>query len=161
MISLLSRCLMRSGADPRLWLVLAHLEHAAGDLDLRPDAPPRCERAREGGIREVDREGVIQQAVRSRGVVAHPSEPQFSSSQGWSRLERGEPGKVRWLRASRSVILLNRPFGRDQYENMGGSSCHCSSLKVASPASTSRAAWQSLKIDRQLLRGSANKWAES
>jgi hypothetical protein len=41
---------MRSGADPCLRLVLAHLEHAAGSLCLRHNAPPGYEGAREGGI---------------------------------------------------------------------------------------------------------------
>ena len=58
---------MQPGSDPRLRLILADLEHAPGRLDLRSYAPSGYERARQGRISEVDREGVIQLAARSRG----------------------------------------------------------------------------------------------
>jgi len=72
---------MQPGSDPRLRLILAHLKQASSRLDLSPDAPPRDKGVREGGVREVDRDGVIQHAARPEGVMAQPSEPQFSSSQ--------------------------------------------------------------------------------
>src|SRR6516162_11348243 len=58
---------MQSRPDPRLRVVLPNLEHAAGCLDLCPNTPPGDECAREGGITEVDREGVIRHAARPRG----------------------------------------------------------------------------------------------
>jgi hypothetical protein len=43
-------------------LILSHLEHASGRLDLRHNAPPGYEGARKGCIREV--EGIIQHTAR-------------------------------------------------------------------------------------------------
>ena len=56
---------MQPRSDPRLRLILPDLEHASGRLDLRPDAPPGNERAREGWIGEVDRESVAQHPART------------------------------------------------------------------------------------------------
>ena len=42
----ISRRPMQSRSNPRRWLIIAHLEYAAGGLDLGPRAPPRDERAR-------------------------------------------------------------------------------------------------------------------
>src|SRR5215813_5547914 len=53
--------------DPRLRLILAHLEHAAGYLDLRRDTPSGNKRARQRRIGEVDRAGIVQHATRPRG----------------------------------------------------------------------------------------------
>ena len=36
---------MQPSPDPRLRFVLAHLEHASGSLDLRPDAHHRATKA--------------------------------------------------------------------------------------------------------------------
>ena len=58
---------MKPRANPRLRVIFAHLEHTANRLDLSPEAPSGYERARQGRISEVDREGVIQHAARSRG----------------------------------------------------------------------------------------------
>ena len=49
-------------ADPRRWLILAHLEYTAHGLGLRPDAPPCDERAGEHCIGEVDRDRVVEHA---------------------------------------------------------------------------------------------------
>ena len=68
---------MQSRRDPRLRLVLPHLEDTARRLCLRPDAPPGDECAREGGITEVDRKSVIQPPRIPEGIMAHPSAPQF------------------------------------------------------------------------------------
>jgi hypothetical protein len=54
---------VQPGPDPRRQLILAHLEHASGSLDLRPDASSRYEGARECRIREVNRDRVIQHAA--------------------------------------------------------------------------------------------------
>jgi len=62
-------------------LVVAHLEHAPGRLDLRPCAPPGDKGAGERGIREIDRNRVIQNPRVPEAVMAQPSAPQFSSSQ--------------------------------------------------------------------------------
>ena len=57
---------------PRLRLILAHLEYTAGSLRLCPDAPPGNERAGEGGISEIDRDGIVEHAARPEGVMAQP-----------------------------------------------------------------------------------------
>ena len=57
---------MEPRPDPWLRFILAHLEHTSCRLDLGPDAPAGDKRARERGIGEVDRDGVIQHAARSR-----------------------------------------------------------------------------------------------
>ena len=72
---------MQPRPDPRSRLVLAHLEHAAGRLDLGPHAPPGDEGARERCIREIERDRVVEYPRIPEGVIAQPSAPQFSSSQ--------------------------------------------------------------------------------
>src|SRR5262249_44680289 len=47
------------------WIIVAHSEHAAIGLHSRPGAPPSDERARESGVKEVDRDGVIKYPVHS------------------------------------------------------------------------------------------------
>src|SRR5260370_41026653 len=49
---------------PRAWLVLADLEHAPDRCDFGPGAPANNESARERGIREIDRNGVVQHAAQ-------------------------------------------------------------------------------------------------
>jgi hypothetical protein len=58
---------MEPRPDPQRWLVLAHLEHAPGGLDLGPDAPPGDEGGGEGGVCEVDRDCVVQDAPGASG----------------------------------------------------------------------------------------------
>jgi hypothetical protein len=101
---------MRRGADPCLLFILAHLEHASARLDLRPGAPSRYEGASECRIREGDREGVIPRVPE--GVIAHPSAPQFSSSQTvicvcrWPRPSGGTPIRMRTgKRRSANMII--------------------------------------------------------
>jgi hypothetical protein len=69
-----SRCPMQPCSDPRRRVLLSHLEHASGRLDLRPRAPPGDECARERRVRE----GIVNLTRSSR-----PSCPLF--------LERGSP----------------------------------------------------------------------
>jgi hypothetical protein len=40
-----SRCPMQRCPDPRRWIIIAHLKHAASRLDSVPGAPPRYKRA--------------------------------------------------------------------------------------------------------------------
>jgi hypothetical protein len=72
---------MRPRANPCLPFIVAHLEDASGCLRFTTDVPPRHERAGECRIREVDRDRVISTPRAPDGVIAHPSAPQFSSSQ--------------------------------------------------------------------------------
>jgi hypothetical protein len=65
--SIPSGCPVQRGPPPRWRLVLAHLEDASGALDLITGTPPSDEGIREGGISEIDRQGVIQHAARARG----------------------------------------------------------------------------------------------
>jgi hypothetical protein len=58
--------------DPRLRLILAHLGDSVSSLGFSPNAPPRYERARQGGIGEIDREGIIQYPARPRGRHGPP-----------------------------------------------------------------------------------------
>ena len=51
---------------PRHGLILPHLEDASGSLHPGADAPPNDEGVSERRIREVDRQGVIEHAARSR-----------------------------------------------------------------------------------------------
>src|SRR6516162_6241995 len=60
-----SRRSVQPRPDPRLQLVLPNPEHASRRLDLRPDAPPGDECARQRRIGEIDRESVIQHASHS------------------------------------------------------------------------------------------------
>jgi hypothetical protein len=66
---------MQSRPHSRCRLVLAHLEHAAGCLDLGADAPPRNECTRERRIGEVDRDRSFSTARVPEGVISRPSEP--------------------------------------------------------------------------------------
>src|SRR6516225_1085073 len=58
---------MQPGSNPSLRLILAHLEHPTGRLDLSPDAPPGNKGSSERRISKVDREGVVQRPAGSRG----------------------------------------------------------------------------------------------
>ena len=58
---------MQPGSNPSLRLILAHLEHPTGRLDLSPDAPPGNKGSSERRISKVDREGVVQHPAGSRG----------------------------------------------------------------------------------------------
>jgi hypothetical protein len=44
-------------ADPRLWLILANVDHATSSLDRCPGAPPGNERVGKPGVGKVDGEG--------------------------------------------------------------------------------------------------------
>jgi hypothetical protein len=72
-----------SDAAPHPWrrVVLSHLEHTPDRLHLGPYAPPGDECAGECGVHEIDRDRVIEDAAHPEGVIAQPSDPQFSSSQ--------------------------------------------------------------------------------
>src|SRR5262249_32209996 len=59
-----SGCPVQPRSHPRNGLILAH--HASSRLDFRYHAPPDNKRARERGIGEVDRQGIIQHAARPR-----------------------------------------------------------------------------------------------
>jgi hypothetical protein len=50
--------------DPRRWIIIAHLKHAAGRLDPVPGAPPRYKRAGQRRIEEIDRSGVVDHSAR-------------------------------------------------------------------------------------------------
>jgi hypothetical protein len=72
---------MQPRPDPRLRRILAHLEHASRGLDLGP-AHQRATNA----LASVASPKYIEWASFStprvpEGVIAHPSAPQFSSSQ--------------------------------------------------------------------------------
>ena len=71
---------MARRSDPLCRLVLSHLKHAPGSLDQTSGTPSGDKSARERGIGEVDRDGVIQNPRIPEGVIAQRSEPQFSSS---------------------------------------------------------------------------------
>ena len=58
-----------------------HPKHAFRRLDLVTSTLSGDERARECGIGEVDRDGVVENPAHPGGVIAQPSAPQFSSSQ--------------------------------------------------------------------------------
>jgi hypothetical protein len=51
--------------DPRRRLVVANPEHATIRLDPRPSAPPSDECARECGVEEINRHGIVQHATHS------------------------------------------------------------------------------------------------
>jgi hypothetical protein len=71
---------MQPGPGPWRRLVAANPENAAIRLDPRPGAPAGNKRARERGIEEIDRDGVIQHPADPDGVIAHPSAPQARRS---------------------------------------------------------------------------------
>jgi hypothetical protein len=62
-----SWCPAQVGFHPLCRLILPHLEDAPNGLDTVPGTPSGDERARQGGIREIDREGVIQHPACPRG----------------------------------------------------------------------------------------------
>jgi hypothetical protein len=53
-------------------LILSHLEHASGRTGFPTDTPPGYEGTRKCRIREIDREGIIQDAASSRGRHGPP-----------------------------------------------------------------------------------------
>src|SRR5215471_11737395 len=57
---------MQRGTNPRRRLILPDLEHPARGLGSMTDAPPSDERTREGRIREIERNGIIEHAAHSR-----------------------------------------------------------------------------------------------
>jgi hypothetical protein len=58
--------------QPALRFILAHLQHASSCLDLSRDGPPDDKCARQRGIREIDRQGIIEHPRVPEGVMAHP-----------------------------------------------------------------------------------------
>ena len=59
------RCHMQLCPDPRRRLVVANPEHTTIRLDPRPSAPPNDERARECGVEEIDRDGIIEYSAHA------------------------------------------------------------------------------------------------
>ena len=59
------RCPMQLCPDPRRRLVVANTEHTTIRLDPRPSAPPNDERARECGVEEIDRDGIIEYSAHA------------------------------------------------------------------------------------------------
>ena len=55
---------MQPRPDPRCWIIIAHLKHAASRLDPVPGAPPRYKRAGQRRIEEIDRSGVVEHSTR-------------------------------------------------------------------------------------------------
>jgi hypothetical protein len=114
-------------AHPRLRFIVAHLENAAGRFDPRPGTPAGNERARERGISEVDRDGVIQHAAGSRGrndpsvraaVLVEPSG------------DLGVPRAETAGRNSDSDTHGEAPFGgRDQLAWVAGNRCSLFGLR--------------------------------
>ena len=68
----LSRRPVQPCPNPRLRLILPNLEDPARGFGPCPNTPPGNKRAREGGIREIDRESVIQHAPRPRRRYCPP-----------------------------------------------------------------------------------------
>jgi len=74
---------VQPSAHPRRRLIFANLEDAACGLGLHPDAPPRDERAREGGFTEVgmlrtsSRAWPIQSAARAAHTFGRRSAPRY------------------------------------------------------------------------------------
>jgi len=72
---------MQPGPDALRRLIVANAEHAAFRLNPGCRAPAGDERARERSVDEIDRHSIVNTPRIPDGVVAHPSVPQFSSSQ--------------------------------------------------------------------------------
>jgi hypothetical protein len=63
---------MQPCPNPRLRVVVTHLEDAARGFGPCPNTPPDNERARQRGISEIDRQGVIQHPARPRWRKGSP-----------------------------------------------------------------------------------------
>ena len=97
-----------AGSSSRTW------KHAAGHLDLGPDAPPGNEGARERRIREIDRDRVVQDPAYSRGrqrpairaaILVEPGGDLSmapAETSGWNRKPDAD-GKVR-----PAVVIISR-----------------------------------------------------
>jgi len=97
-----------AGSSSRTW------KHAAGHLDLGPDAPPGNEGARERRIREIDRDRVVQDPPYSRGrqrpairaaILVEPGGDLSmapAETSGWNRKPDAD-GKVR-----PAVVIISR-----------------------------------------------------
>jgi hypothetical protein len=103
--------------DPRSRLVLPHLEYAAGGLDPGPHAPPGDEGVGECGIREVDRNRVIQNAA-SAGRCESPTVRAAVRVQPIGDLgvplaetsrRNADPERTRKRRSARVVIVRGLP----------------------------------------------------
>src|SRR5215472_12997017 len=57
---------MRRGSDPWRRLILPHLIHATGGLDLVTGTPPGDEGTREGGIGKIDGHRIVEHAASPR-----------------------------------------------------------------------------------------------
>jgi len=64
---------VQPGTGPRLQFILADLERASGGLDLRRNAPPGYERARQSSIGEIDRDGVVKRATPGSAIFGSTS----------------------------------------------------------------------------------------
>jgi hypothetical protein len=92
---------MQRRRDPRCWLIIAHLEHAACRLHPVPGAPPRHKRAPASYRGNRSKRRRLSTPRVPDGVIAHPSAPQFSSSQAVIRA-------YRWARPPGGTAILMR-----------------------------------------------------
>jgi hypothetical protein len=102
---------MQRRPDPRYWIIIAQLKHAASRLHPVPGAPPRYKRAGQRRIGEYIEAASLSTPRVPDGVIAHPSAPQFSSSQAVIRAYRGPrpPGGMAILMRTgkrRSTIVI-------------------------------------------------------
>jgi hypothetical protein len=80
-ISLALRRPMQPRPDPRCRLILAHMEYTASRLDLRHGAPPATKALESVASAKYTDTASLSTPRIPDGVIAQPSEPQFSSSQ--------------------------------------------------------------------------------
>jgi hypothetical protein len=95
-------------------LILPHLENAFGSFHPGADARPGDEGVSERRIGEVDRQGIVEHVASSRGVIAQPSAPQFSSSQAviwvcrWPRPSGGTSILIRTGKRRSADVIMSR-----------------------------------------------------
>ena len=95
--------------DPRLRLVLTHLEDAARRFGPCPNTPPGHEGARECGISEVDREGVIgyRPAIRTAILVEPGGDLGMTLAEAlWRNGDPDADGKAPFGRGEAEMCLV-------------------------------------------------------
>src|ERR1700741_1366500 len=104
---------MQPHPNPRRRLVLSHSEHTPGRLDLGPGAPARDEGTREHGIREVDRNSVIEHAADAgrghRPAIggAVPIEPGGDLTVSRPRPPGGTPILIRTGKRRSAAVIMS------------------------------------------------------
>jgi len=119
--------------DPRRRVIIAHLEHPAGRLDLGPDAPTRDKGVGGGRIREVDRNRVVEHTADTRRC----HRPAATMRAGERSAGRAGTGCTRSISMAigcthRGTVKLLTRTGLDWCGFSGEQSCRHTKSKVAS-----------------------------